>query len=273
VETVTEGSGSSPTPNDVVLINYKGQLADGSVFDEGKNVPMRVEDLIQGFAEALQKMQIGGTYKVKIPPSLAYGDKRTGSIPPNSELHFEISLLDFKSKQYVQAITSGNRNNGVEIPQLALQCGGGDYRNGRLVFSPDDGAIYSGSVIDKKKMKSSQIWNENGNIRAVMGKSYEIIIDPKNPSSYKENSNYSPNSENDEQSCRQSIKEAKDDCAEAANFRQCMSIRHPQELSRDDGGYCSVMGSRWQEFDCDIVDQDGYNESLKEIKSYGDYSF
>lgn len=160
----------------------------------------------------------------------------------------------------------------IEIPRLALQCGGGDYRNGRLVFSPDEGAIYKGSVIDEKMMKSSQIWNENGKIRAVMGKSHEIIIDPKNPTSYRENSNYSPNSEKEEQSCRRAIQEAKDDCAEAANFRQCMSIRHPQELSRDDGAYCSVMGSRWQEFECDIVDQDDYNNSLIEIKSYGSYN-
>ena len=39
-------------------------------------------------------MKVGGTRRLIIPPSLAYGGTRNGSIPPYSTLLFEIQLLD-----------------------------------------------------------------------------------------------------------------------------------------------------------------------------------
>ena len=102
VETVAAGQGKSPTSEDVVLINYKGMLADGKVFDEGKQVPMAVDGVITGFAQALKQMQRGGKYKVLIPSELGYGNEATGPIPANSDLTFEVELLDFKSKAEIE---------------------------------------------------------------------------------------------------------------------------------------------------------------------------
>ncbi|MBT0666838.1 FKBP-type peptidyl-prolyl cis-trans isomerase [Novosphingobium profundi] len=102
VTTLTAGHGASPTSEDMVLINYKGTLPDGKVFDEAKQVPMALDGVIPGFSTALQKMQAGGKYTVKIPSELAYGDKGQGQIAPNTDLTFEVELLDFRSKAEIE---------------------------------------------------------------------------------------------------------------------------------------------------------------------------
>lgn len=103
VETVKAGEGPSPTEADVVLINYKGSLADGKVFDQQDRAVMPLEGVIPGFTQALEQMQKGGKYKVHIPASLGYGAKETGPIPANSDLDFEIELIDFKSRAEIEA--------------------------------------------------------------------------------------------------------------------------------------------------------------------------
>jgi len=104
VEVVKAGTGPSPTIEDVALINYKGKLhSNGEVFDEGKQAVMPVEGVVPGFSKALRQMQRGGSYKVFIPAKLAYGEKANGPIPANSDLDFEVELLDFRSRAEVEA--------------------------------------------------------------------------------------------------------------------------------------------------------------------------
>lgn len=102
VKTLTAGTGASPTMEDVVLINYKGMLTDGKVFDENKNAVLPLSDVVPGFTKALEQMQKGGKYKVHIPSELGYGDKAQGPIPANSDLTFEIELVDFKSRAEIE---------------------------------------------------------------------------------------------------------------------------------------------------------------------------
>jgi len=104
VDTVKAGTGASPTQTDYVLVNYVGHLANGKEFDRGEHVPIPVQGVIPGFSKALQQMQKGGKYHVYIPARLAYGPKeqrnqQTGevTIPANSDLLFDIDLVDYKS--------------------------------------------------------------------------------------------------------------------------------------------------------------------------------
>lgn len=104
VETLTAGSGASPTKTDVALINYVGRLASGKEFDRGERAVLPLETVIPGFSEGLGKMQKGGKYVLNIPAEKGYGaeEKRnpqTGEvvIPANSDLVFEIELIDYKS--------------------------------------------------------------------------------------------------------------------------------------------------------------------------------
>jgi len=105
VQTVNAGAGASPTVEDVVKINYVGKLRDGKVFDQGQGAVMPVAGVIPGFSRALQQMQKGGKYTVRIPAKLGYGAAGAGPIPPNSDLVFDIDLIDYmNAKQYQQQL-------------------------------------------------------------------------------------------------------------------------------------------------------------------------
>lgn len=108
LETLQEGKGPSPTTSDIALINYKGMLGDGKVFDQGQGVPMPVTGVVPGFSTGLQAMQAGGKYRLRIPAEQAYGseekrNQQTGEvvIPANSDLVFDIDLLEFRNQEEV----------------------------------------------------------------------------------------------------------------------------------------------------------------------------
>jgi FKBP-type peptidyl-prolyl cis-trans isomerase FkpA len=88
------GKGGSPAREDSVIIDYVGRLADGKVFDQAKNASFPVSRVVPGFTEALLLMHQGGTYRVWIPPQLAYGDKGAGGgvVPPGATLDFTVTL-------------------------------------------------------------------------------------------------------------------------------------------------------------------------------------
>jgi FKBP-type peptidyl-prolyl cis-trans isomerase FklB len=93
-----DGTGASPQATDNVTVHYRGTLVDGTEFDSShkRNQPatFRVNGVIRGWTEALQRMKPGAKWQLFIPAKLAYGERGTGSaIPPNSALIFEVELL------------------------------------------------------------------------------------------------------------------------------------------------------------------------------------
>lgn len=116
IETLTAGVGGNPTDGQYILINYKGMLKDGKVFDQGQGVPMQLGGTIPGFDRALRQAQQGGRYRIEIPAAEAYGpeEKRnpqTGEvvIPANSDLVFEVDVLQFMSEADFQRFVQQQR--------------------------------------------------------------------------------------------------------------------------------------------------------------------
>jgi FKBP-type peptidyl-prolyl cis-trans isomerase len=116
LQAIEEGTGPSPTTTDIVLVHYTGRLEDGTVFDtsEGKQpVPFPVTGVIPGFTEGLQMMKKGGTYRLRIPPELAYGPQGAGGvIPPNATLEFDIQLLDIAPQSALQGMMGPPQGGG-----------------------------------------------------------------------------------------------------------------------------------------------------------------
>lgn len=91
---IKEGNGPIPSDTSMVKVKYEGKFVDGNVFDASKEaVPMRVNQVIKGFTEALVHMPVGSVWEVYIPQELAYGDRESGPIKPFSALIFKIELV------------------------------------------------------------------------------------------------------------------------------------------------------------------------------------
>lgn len=103
-QTIKPGTGGKPTLRDYTLVGYKGSLTNGTVFDQNERTPFPVAGVVPGFSEALQKMQKGGVYRICIPAALGYGaDSPAPTIPANSVLRFEVSLLDYATPEQIEA--------------------------------------------------------------------------------------------------------------------------------------------------------------------------
>src|SRR6266478_8725767 len=96
-----EGTGAQPKPTDMVTVNYRGTLIDGTEFDSsykrGQPATFPVNGVIKGWTEALQLMKVGSKYQVFVPSNLAYGERSVSpELGPNATLIFEVELLDAK---------------------------------------------------------------------------------------------------------------------------------------------------------------------------------
>ncbi len=90
-----QGAGNKPTICSNVTLYYQGKLVDGTTFDQTGSSPVTFQlgQLITGWQMGLPLINAGGKIKLYLPPSLGYGSRTVGSIPANSVLIFEITLV------------------------------------------------------------------------------------------------------------------------------------------------------------------------------------
>lgn len=94
-------SPQKPLITDKVKTHYHGTLIDGTVFDSsvdrGQPASFPVSQVIRGWVEALQLMNVGDKWELYIPAELAYGPRSQGpKIKPYSTLIFQVELLEIE---------------------------------------------------------------------------------------------------------------------------------------------------------------------------------
>jgi len=97
-EVIAPSTGAKPLVTDEVTVHYKGTLTNGkqfdSSYDRGEPTSFALNQVIPGWTEGLQQMNIGSKYRFFIPYALAYGERGAGKdIPPYSTLIFEVELI------------------------------------------------------------------------------------------------------------------------------------------------------------------------------------
>lgn len=100
---IQEGSGVQAEKGKTVSVHYKGQLADGTVFDSSYkrnspiDFPIGVGQVIPGWDEGIALLKVGDKARLVIPSHLGYGSAGAGGvIPPDATLVFDVELMDVK---------------------------------------------------------------------------------------------------------------------------------------------------------------------------------
>jgi FKBP-type peptidyl-prolyl cis-trans isomerase FkpA len=90
-----QGTGNNPTVCTNVAFTYKGQLTNGTVFDQSTTpVLYPLSQLITGWQLGLPLVKTGGKIKLFLPPSLGYGSAAIPGIPANSVLIFDVTVVE-----------------------------------------------------------------------------------------------------------------------------------------------------------------------------------
>jgi len=100
IEDLQPGDGKAAVKGALITTQYRVWLEDGSEFDSSysRGKPFQcvigTGRVIKGWDQGLMGMLVGGKRKLFVPSHLGYGERAMGSIPPNSNLIFEIELLE-----------------------------------------------------------------------------------------------------------------------------------------------------------------------------------
>ena len=101
IRVIAEGTGRQPKSTDTVVVHYRGRLISGVEFDSyykrGQPSIFRLNQVIKGWTEGIQRLREGGKAELYIPSNLAYGATGMGaSIGPDEALIFEVELIAVK---------------------------------------------------------------------------------------------------------------------------------------------------------------------------------
>lgn len=98
---ITQGNGPKPLLEDTIVAHYKGTTLDGNVFDEsygrGEPIVYPLNQLVDGWKQALVLMPAGSKWQLFIPSEFGYGERGNGgSIPGGATIVFEMELLEVR---------------------------------------------------------------------------------------------------------------------------------------------------------------------------------
>lgn len=102
IEDAKVGTGPQVRKGDTIAVHYMGALKDGTRFDDStlRGEPfvftVGAGSVIPAWDTGVIGMRKGGERVLVVPPSLAYGARGLGAVPPNATILFSITLLDIR---------------------------------------------------------------------------------------------------------------------------------------------------------------------------------
>ena len=143
---------------DVITVHYMGKLDNGDVFDasylrnEPISFPLGMGRVIKGWEEGLQLLHKNDSALFVIPANLAYGDRKVGSIPANSVLHFWVKVVDIKKARKPFSIKGAKKvelDSGLYYYRIKKGKGNSIAAGNKAYMQ------YTGYFMDGKKFDSS----------------------------------------------------------------------------------------------------------------------
>jgi len=103
-QVLREGAGAATSNTQTMRLHYTLFLASGKRVESSRDVeipkPLSLKlgqgDFIKGFELGVEGMKLGEIRRIFIPSELAYGETGQGAVPPNTNLIFEVELVDVK---------------------------------------------------------------------------------------------------------------------------------------------------------------------------------
>lgn len=94
------GKGVRPSETDSIVLHMVAKLPNGTVVEDTYKTQQpfntRPAAFFPGLNDALQNMPAGSKWTLYVPAVLAYNDKGTAQIPPNSALVLEVELVEVR---------------------------------------------------------------------------------------------------------------------------------------------------------------------------------
>lgn len=88
------GDGATPGMGDTIRAVFEARLIDGTLIGDGEEHRLRVDSMVPGAQELIQKMRVGDRWIVVIPPEQAFGlGGRPPEVGPNQAIVAEVHLV------------------------------------------------------------------------------------------------------------------------------------------------------------------------------------
>lgn len=154
-----KGNGPLPAAGDRVSALYTGKLLNDTVFDASSRHgnqpfafhPGRGGEVIAGWDTVFKYLHAGDRAIMKLPAKYAYGAQARPGIPANSDLKFEVEVLDVMTKPTVwnakgkDTITTPS---GLKVVMFETHPDSAQPKRGQTVTVDYSGYLLDGSMFD-----------------------------------------------------------------------------------------------------------------------------
>lgn len=172
----TKGNGEYPQKGDLIKVHYRGTLLDGTEFDSsfkrGKpfEFGLGMGQVIKGWDEGFTLLSKGAKAILKLPADIAYGSRAMGKIPANSDLIFEVELLDFTRIEQYDFTGKERIEDESGLVYYIIEEGEGEHpKVGETVSVHYSGYLEDGTMFDSSVQRGRPFSFQLGMGRVIKG--------------------------------------------------------------------------------------------------------